>query len=364
MTRLHDLHTEQGQSPWLDNLRRDWLDSGDLARWVERGVRGVTSNPTIFQKAMSSSDAYDADLERLVGGGASVVDAYWSMVADDIRGALEVLDPVHESSGGRDGFVSVEVAPALAHDTAGTVAAARELTSQITAPNLMVKIPATAEGLPAITTMIAEGHSINVTLIFGLDRYAEVIDAYLAGLEAREGDLSGIHSVASFFVSRVDTEVDARLDKIGTEDALALRGTAAVAQAQVAYRLFTERFSGSRWEALAARGANVQRPLWASTSTKNPDYPDTLYVDSLIGPDTVNTLPDATLEAFEDHGTVARTIDADPAGAQRALDRLADVGVDLGDVSAVLEREGVASFAASFDDLIGALTTSSERFGR
>ncbi|QGG95320.1 transaldolase [Actinomarinicola tropica] len=364
MTRLHELHDEQGQSPWLDNLRRDWLNSGDLVRWVERGVRGITSNPTIFQKAMSSSDAYDADLARLVGAGSSVVDAYWAMVADDIQGALEVLAPIHESSGGRDGFVSVEVAPALAHDTAGTVAAARELTSQITAPNLMVKIPATAEGLPAITTMIAEGHSINVTLIFGLERYEEVIDAYLAGLEAHEGDLSGIHSVASFFVSRVDTEVDARLEKIGTDDALDLRGKAAVAQAQAAYTLFTERFSGSRWDALVARGANVQRPLWASTSTKNPDYPDTLYVDSLIGPDTVNTLPDATLEAFEDHGTVARTVDADPAGAQRALDRLRDVGVDMADVAAVLEREGVASFAASFDDLIAALTTAASGSGR
>lgn len=361
MTRLHDLHDQQGQSPWLDNLRRDWLTTGDLARWVERGVRGITSNPTIFQKAMSSGDAYDEELRRLVHDGVPILDAYWTMVAADITGALEVLEGVHRDSGGRDGFVSVEVAPALAHDTEGTVAAARELTTRITAENLMVKIPATVEGLPAITTMIAEGHSINVTLIFGLERYAEVIDAYLAGLDAREGDLSGVHSVASFFVSRVDNEVDARLDKIGSEEALALRGRAAVAQAQAAYSLFTERFSGPRWEALAARGANVQRPLWASTSTKNPAYPDTLYVDSLIGPDTVNTLPDATLEAFEDHGTVARTIDLDPAGAQRTLDRLAEIGIDMDDVAAVLEREGVASFAASFDDLIATLTDSAER---
>ena len=361
MTRLHDLHAEQGQSPWLDNLRRDWLASGELAGWVERGVRGVTSNPTIFQKAMSSGDAYDADLARLVGSGASIVDAYWAMVADDIAGALEVLAPVHESSGGHDGFVSVEVAPALAHDTEGTVAAARELTGRITAPNLMVKIPATVEGLPAITTMLAEGHSINVTLIFGLERYDAVIDAYLAGLEARDGDLSDVHGVASFFVSRVDPVVAARLDKIGTPEALELRGRAAVAQAQAAYALFRERFSGPRWEALAARGANLQRPLWASTSTKNPEYPDTLYVDELIGPDTVNTLPDATLAAFEDHGTVSRTIDADPDGARRTLERLEEVGVDMADVAAVLEREGVASFAQSFDDLLATLGSFAQR---
>lgn len=361
MTRLHDLHEEQGQSPWLDNLRRDWLTSGDLARWVDRGVRGITSNPTIFQKAMSSGTAYDEELARLIGEGTPVLDAYWTMVVADIGGALEVLEPVHRDSGGRDGFVSVEVAPDLAHDTDGTVAAARGLTERITAENLMVKIPATVEGLPAITTMIAEGHSINVTLIFGLERYGEVIDAYLAGLDARDGDLSGVHSVASFFVSRVDNEVDARLEAIGTDEALALRGRAAVAQAQAAYGLFHERFSGARWEALAARGANVQRPLWASTSTKNPSYPDTLYVDSLIGPDTVNTLPDATLEAFEDHGTVARTIDADLAGARRTLDHLAEVGIDMDDVAAVLEREGVASFAASFDDLIATLTDAAER---
>lgn len=363
MTRLHDLHAEQGQSPWLDNLRRDWLTSGDLAEWVAKGVRGITSNPTIFQKAMSAGDAYDAQLAELVRGGASVLDAYWTMVIDDIRGALAVLDGVHRESGGADGFVSVEVAPDLAHDTDGTVGAARDLTARITEPNLMVKIPATVEGLPAISTMIAEGHHINVTLIFGLERYEQVIEAYLRGLEARDGDLSSIHSVASFFVSRVDSEVDARLDKIGSPEAEDLRGRAAVAQAQAAYALFAERFSGPRWEALAARGANVQRPLWASTSTKDPSYPDTLYVDSLIGPDTVNTLPDATLAAFEDHGTVARTVDTDPAAARATLDRLTEIGIDLLDVAAVLEREGVASFAASFDDLLAALAASAERLG-
>ena len=361
MTRLTDLYAEQGQSPWLDNLRRDWLRDGQLADWVSRGVRGVTSNPTIFQKAMTGSDAYDDQLRTLLAGGSSILDAYWTMVVDDIRDALEVLAPVHAASGGLDGFVSVEVAPALAHDTAGTIAAARALAGRLDAPNLMVKIPGTAEGLPAIETMIREGCNINVTLIFGLERYEEVIEAYLSGLEAHEGDLSTINSVASFFVSRVDSEVDARLEKIGGPDADDLRGRAAVAQAQAAYAIFEERFSGPRWEALSARGANVQRPLWASTSTKNPAYPDTLYVDALIGPDTVNTLPDATITAFEDHGTVARTVDADPGGARRTLESLAAVGVDMADVAAVLEREGVASFAASFDDLVGALSVTGEK---
>jgi transaldolase len=363
MTRLEDLYADQGQSPWLDNLRRDWLADGQLAGWVARGVRGVTSNPTIFQKAMTGSDAYDDQLRSLLGGGASIDEAYWTMVVDDIVAALAVLAPVHVDSQGADGFVSVEVAPDLAHDTEGTIQAARGLAERIDAPNLMVKIPATAEGLPAIEAMIREGRSINVTLIFALERYDEVIEAYISGLEAHDGDLSAINSVASFFVSRVDSEVDARLDKIGTDEAASLKGSAAVAQAQAAYSMFRDRFSGPRWEALAARGARVQRPLWASTSTKNPAYPDTLYVDNLIGPDTVNTLPDATLAAFEDHGTVARTVDADPAGARRTLDQLAEIGVDLADVGAVLEREGVASFAASFDDLMAALRASGDELG-
>jgi len=251
----------------------------------------------------------------------------------------------------------VEVDPGLAHDTDGTVAAARHLHETIARPNLLVKIPGTAEGVAAIKQMISEGRSINVTLIFSLGRYGEVMEAYLSGLEACDGDLSGVHSVASFFVSRVDTEVDRRLDAIGTPEALALRGKAAVAQAKLAYEQFRSIFSGPRWEALQARGAHLQRPLWASTSTKNPAYPDTLYVDSLIGPDTVNTLPDATIEAFNDHGTVARTVDADMDEVHRVWSTLADVGVDMDDVAAQLEREGVSSFQKSFDELLGALTT-------
>jgi transaldolase len=360
--RLHEL-CAVGQSPWLDNLRRGWLTSGELARWVEGGIRGLTSNPSIFQKAISSGADYDEQFGDLVAGGTTVADAYWQLVTADIEGALALLRPVYDSSDGVDGFVSVEVAPDLARDSAGTEAAARHLHTTIDEPNLFVKIPGTAEGLAPIQAMIAEGRSINVTLIFSLDRYAEVMEAYLAGLEAHEGDLSRIASVASFFVSRVDTEVDRRLEEIGTDAALALRGRAAVAQAQAAYQRFRETFRGPRWEALAARGARVQRPLWASTSTKNPAYPDTLYVDTLIGPDSVNTMPEDTIDAFLDHGIVARTIDADPAAAQATLDALGDVGVDLDDVGRVLEDQGVAAFAKSFDELIGALDAKAAELG-
>lgn len=359
MGLLHDLHENGGQSPWLDNLRRGYLRSGELQAYVDRGVRGITSNPSIFQKAIADSDDYDEQFSSLLGSGSSVDEAYWRMVTDDIGEALDVLRPVYDASDGVDGYVSVEVDPGLASDTEGTIESARHLHEAIDAPNVLVKIPATAEGVPAIRTMLAEGRSINVTLIFSIDRYAEVMEAYLAGLETHAAsgaeDLSKIASVASFFISRVDTEVDNRLEAIGTDEALALRGKVAVAQAQLAYQRFQEVFSGPRWEALAAKGARVQRPLWASTSTKNPEYPDTLYVDTLIGPDTVNTMPEATLEAFDDHGTVARTVDADFAAAQDVVDRATAVGVDLDDVSRVLEDEGVAAFSKSFDELITTL---------
>jgi len=356
MSRLSDLYDQQGQSPWLDNVRRDWIQDGTMQGWVDRGVRGVTSNPTIFQKAISGGDAYDEQFRTLLKDGASVLDSYWDMVVQDIRDTLAILRPVHDASDGLDGYVSIEVSPLLARDTDGTAAAARHLHDLIDEPNLYVKIPGTAEGLPAIQQMIAEGNSVNVTLLFSVDRYREVMEAYLSGLEANTGDLSKVSSVASFFVSRVDTEADKRLDAIGTPEALALKGKVAVANAQVAYEAFLETFSGPRWEALAARGARVQRPLWASTSTKNPDYPDTLYVDTLIGPNTVNTMPEKTLADFDDHGTLARTVDADVAGAHAVLDQLAAVGVDLADVTATLEDEGVASFSASFDDLLDSLS--------
>jgi transaldolase len=354
MTRLRQLHDDHGQSPWLDDLTRHYLTGGGLRRLVDQGIRGVTSNPTIFQKAITGSSDYDEQLRTLAAAHGSE-ESYWSMVIEDIQSALTVLRPVHDRSGGDDGFVSVELAPGLAHDTASSAAAARALHQRIAAPNLFVKIPATAEGVPAVRQMIGEGRNINVTLIFGLDRYDEIIEAYLSGLEARPGDLSGIHSVASFFVSRVDTEVDRLLEAVGTPEALALRGTAAVAQAKLAYELFRRRFSGPRWDALAARGAHVQRPLWASTSTKNPAYPDTLYVDSLIGPDTVTTMPEATIAAFSDHGTLARTVDRDVEEARATLGRLAGAGVDLDRVSRKLEDEGVASFAKSYRELLATL---------
>ncbi len=356
MTRLTELFEVENQSPWLDNVRRDWIRDGEMARWRDRGVRGVTSNPTIFQKAISGGDAYDEQFSGLLASGTSVVDSYWEMVVADIRDTLAIFRPVHDASNGLDGFVSVEVSPLLARDTQGTIAAARHLDDLIDQPNLFIKIPGTTEGIPAIRQVISEGRSVNVTLLFSLSRYREVMEAYIAGLESFEGDLSTVSSVASFFISRVDSEADARLEAIGTADALELRGRVAVANAQLAYAAFVETFSGPRWESLAARGARVQRPLWASTSTKNPVYPDTLYIDTLIGPNTVNTIPEKTLEDFEDHGTVARTVDSDLSGAAAVLAKLAAVGIDLDDVTDKLEREGVASFSASFDDLLASLT--------
>lgn len=366
MGKLQDLYLEQGQSPWLDNLKRGWITGGELKRWVERGIRGVTSNPTIFQKAIEGNADYDAQLTELVKTGESTVDSYWDLVTKDIHDALTILRPVYDNSGGVDGFVSLEVAPGLAHDTEGTAKMARELHERVGQPNLLVKIPGTREGVPAIQQMLTEGNSINVTLLFSIERYREVIAAYLDALESRAArgeDLSKVRSVASFFVSRVDTEVDRRLDTIGTPEAEALRGKAAVANAQLAYKVFLDAFSGDRWRALQAEGAKVQRPLWASTSTKNPSYQDTLYVDTLIGPDTVNTMPDSTLADFDDHGTLQRTVDADFDASQAVLDRLGDVGVDIDDVTTTLENEGVASFSKSFDELLGSLEAKAQTLG-
>jgi transaldolase len=361
MDRLAHLYHEFGQSPWLDNLKRGYITSGQLGHLVDKGIRGLTSNPTIFQKAIQGSPDYDEQFKKLAAAGRPIIDDYWAMVLADINGALDVFAELYHDSHAADGYASVEVAPDLAHDSAGTEAAARHLHEQIHRPNLMVKIPATAEGVPAIQAMIAEGRNINVTLIFSLERYQQVIEAYVRGLEMYAtqpgADLSRVASVASFFISRVDTEIDQRLETLGTPEALELRGKGAVAQGKLAYQMFQRAFSGHRWEALKAKGAVVQRPLWASTSTKNPAYPDTLYVDELIGPDTVNTLPEATIEAFADHGHLARRVDADLDQAQAAWRALAEVGVDLDDVADKLEREGVSSFQKSFDELLAALET-------
>jgi transaldolase len=357
VTNLQALCSEHGQSPWLDNLNRPSIRQGGLQKLVDSGVRGVTSNPTIFQKAMTGSDAYDEQFRSVIERD-SVEAAFWDMAIDDVRDACAILRPVHDASGGVDGFVSLEVAPDLANQTNPTIEAARNLHERISLPNLMVKIPATEEGIPAIRRMISEGRNINVTLIFSLSRYEAVIEAYLSGLEALAdggGDPTKVHSVASFFVSRVDTEVDRRLEKAGGDQSL--MGRAAVAQAKIAYELFQKSFSGPRWEKLAAAGAHPQRPLWASTSTKNPAYPDLLYVDNLIGPYTVNTMPDATIEAFLDHGRVQRSVDTDVAGAHRLLEEeLPEAGIDMTSVSKTLEQEGVASFRKSWDELIQSLS--------
>ncbi len=354
-TPLHQLFNQEGQSPWLDNLRRNWLHNGEMQAWLDKGVRGITSNPSIFQKAIEGSDDYTEQFASLLADGKSIEESYWGLVTTDIEDALALTRSIYDESNGLDGFVSVEVDPGLARDQAGTEAAARVLWDTIDEPNLYVKIPATAEGVPAIQQMIAEKRSINVTLLFSVERYREVMEAYIAGLEAAEGDLSAISSVASFFISRVDVEVDNRLDALGTDAALALRGKAAVANGKLAYAAFREMFSGPRWDALVERGAQVQRPLWASTSTKNDAYPDTLYVDALIGPDTVNTIPDSTLANFLDHGTVARTLDADVDEARAVLADIAALGIDLDEVAQLLEDQGVASFEKAFTALIESL---------
>jgi transaldolase len=343
MSRLLRLYEDFGQSPWLDNLRRGALESGEIAEWVSRGVRGITSNPSIFAKSMKGSE-YEQQLRDLAAEGRTVEDIYWELVVADIESAMGELRGVYEDSSGTDGFVSVEVSPTLAHDTDATIEAARWLRSRIQGPNLMVKVPATAAGIPAISVLVSEGISVNATLIFTLDRYTEVANAYLAGLEQGDPErLPSVASVASFFVSRVDSAIDPVLSESGSPEALALLGTAAVTQAQLAYEIGANTFGGERWAALAARGANPQRLLWASTSTKNPAYPDTLYVDGLIGPETVN-----------DHGILARTIDVDLPAAHdrwRALGTL----VDLDAVGDRLEAEGVASFTESFDGLLNDL---------
>src|SRR5438876_9872398 len=331
-SRLHEL-SARGQSVWFDTLSRDLVHTGELKRMMEEdAVVGVTSNPTIFQKALSAGDAYDEDMKKLLGSTDDPSEIFFSLALQDIRDACDVLKPAHDASNGVDGFVSMEVLPSLAYDTEATFDQAQWISKEVDRPNLYVKIPATAPGLPAIEDSIAHATSINITLIFSLDRYKAVVEAYLRGLErliAGGGDPSRVVSVASFFVSRVDTEADKRLAALGNTE---LQGKLAIANAKLAYRHYLEVFSGPRWEFLEAKGAHKQRCLWASTSTKNPEYRDVMYVEELIGSETVNTMPEETIRAFQDHGRVAETLTKEVDAAQKLLDDLAKAGVDYDDV--------------------------------
>jgi transaldolase len=361
LSPLHRL-SALGQSVWIDSLSREWIRGGHLQRLIdEDAVVGATSNPTIFQKAMSSGEAYDEQLRAFGtshgGGRASDVEqAFWALAEQDIKEACEVFRPTWEHGLGRDGYVSIEVDPRLAYDSLHTFREAMRLHEAIDLPNLLVKIPATRPGLAAIEDVIARGRSINITLIFSLKRYAEVAESYVRGLErlvAEGGDPRKVVSVASFFVSRIDTEADRRLDEIGGHDDL--KGRLAVANAKLAYRHYQHIFQGPRWEYLAGKGATPQRVLWASTSTKNPDYPDTLYVDELIGPDTINTMPGETVRAFQDHGSPRPSLQDGLAEASAVLEELARAGVDYDDVTDTLEREGVEKFEGSFRELFDSL---------
>jgi transaldolase len=354
--RLRQL-TEQGVAIWLDDLSRDRLETGTLQKLVDECyVVGVTTNPTIFQTAITKSDAYDDQLRTHTRAGSDAETAVRDMTTDDVRAACDLLAPVAARTNGLDGRVSIEVDPRLADQTQPTVDQAHELWQEVDRPNLFVKIPGTVAGLSAITSAIADGISVNVTLIFTVDRYRDVMDAYAAGLEQRlaaKQPLDGISSVASFFVSRVDTEIDNRLESIGTDEALVLRGQAAVANARLAYQAYQDFVASARWRRLEQAGAARQRPLWASTGTKNPDYSDTLYVTELIAPETVNTMPEKTLEAVSDHGEIrGDTIDGTYPDARAVFDRLRGVGVDLDDVGRVLEEQGVEKFSTSWNDLI------------
>ncbi|HEY0890955.1 MAG TPA: transaldolase [Nocardioides sp.] len=358
---------DAGVSIWLDDLSRERIETGNLAEVVaEKSVVGVTTNPTIFAAAIANGERYDAQVRDLVAGGADVDTVIFELTTEDVRNACDILAPVADATKD-DGRVSIEVEPTLANDTEATIASAKALWTAVDRPNALIKIPATLEGLPAITAAIAEGISVNVTLIFSVERYRAVMDAYLSGLEqAREKglDLSTIRSVASFFVSRVDTEVDARLEKLGSDEALALRGQAAVANARLAYAAFEEVHAGERWQTLAAAGAHAQRPLWASTGVKNPDYPDTLYVTDLVVADTVNTMPEKTLAAFADHGEVkGDQVSGRAAEAQEVFDRLEAAGIDVTDVFLTLETEGVEKFKASWLELIDTVKGQMEKAG-
>jgi transaldolase len=370
LQRLHDA----GQSIWLDFIDRSILRNGDLQRRIrDDALTGMTSNPTIFEKALAEGHAYDDQLSAAPAGRTSM-ELFELVETSDVRDACDLFMPVYERTNGGDGYVSIEVSPSSANDAHETVAEAQRLWSMVDRPNVMIKVPGTEEGAVAVRQLIGAGMNVNITLLFAIEAHRRVIDAYLAGLEDRVAAgkaIDRVASVASFFVSRVDTEVDKRLDKLAANASgaerdriLALRGKAAIANAQLAYKLFLEEFSSPRWAPLKAAGARLQRPLWASTSSKNPAYRDVVYVEQLIGPDTVNTMPPATIEAFRDHGEVQRTVDAQFSVAEKTLADLADVGIDFHDVTDTLLREGLASFQKSFDSLITGLDKKSAALGR
>ena len=357
-SRLHEL-SELGQSVWVDSLSREWLETGELQRMLdEDAVVGVTSNPTIFQKALSEGDWYDEQLREVLAEEDEDKEVFYRLAVRDIQAACDLLRPVWDRGKGQDGYVSMEVDPDLAYEREATIDEAMRFHEWIDRPNLFVKIPATEPGLGAIEECIARGRNINVTLIFSLDRHMAVAEAYIRGLErlVEAGrDPSRVASVASFFVSRVDTETDKRLEAIGSDEALALRGKLAIANAKLAYERYHEIFSGERWERLAAKGATKQRCLWASTSTKNPEYRDVMYVEELIGPETVNTMPIETIEAFQEHGVVADTLAQGVDEAHRLFAELERIGIDYDDVTDTLEREGVQKFSDSLHDLLGGI---------
>jgi len=358
--------SDNGVSVWLDDLSRQRIQSGNLQELVTtKGVVGVTTNPSIFQLALAEGDAYDEQVAKLAAEGKDVDDTVFVLTTEDVRNACDIMRPVYDATEGVDGRVSIEVDPRLAHDTTATVEAARLLWTTVDRPNVFIKIPATVEGLPAISQVLSEGISVNVTLIFSLDRYRGVMNAFLTGLEqAREAgrDLREIDSVASFFVSRVDTEVDKRLDAIGTEEARSLKGRAGVANAQLAYQAFEEVFSTPRWRNLADDGAHVQRPLWASTGVKNPEYSDTLYVTELVAPNTVNTMPEKTLDAVIDHGEIrGDTVTGSYAQATEILDALERLGISYAEVTEQLEKEGVDKFESSWEELLKGVRSELDR---
>lgn len=363
MTKLNQL-ADLGQSVWLDFIHRGTLQSGEMQELIDIGLRGVTSNPSIFDEAISKSQDYDDQLARLAQQGKSSQEIYQEVVISDIRAACDLFRPVYESTDRLDGYISLEVSPDLAHDTGGTIDEVRSYWERVARPNLMIKIPATDEGYPAVQQMLGEGININITLMFSLEQYDAVAEAFLSGLEtfrSQGGDLTQMASVASFFVSRVDTKVDQRLDELGEGD---LRGVIGIANAKLAYQRFERVFSGSRWAELEAAGARVQRVLWGSTSTKDPAYPDTMYVDNLIGPHTINTIPRDTLQAFLDHGEVAQTVDQDVDQARVQVQSLRELGIDLDEVTDELLDEGVKKFADSYHDLLASIEEKCARLGQ